>query len=55
MTGAGGVPPIIGCDDEIRAVSTFLARLADGPRALVLEGSAGIGKTTLWQLRRASR
>ena len=49
MTGAGGVRPIIGRDDEIRAVSTFLARLADGPRALVLEGSAGIGKTTLWQ------
>jgi DNA-binding CsgD family transcriptional regulator/tetratricopeptide (TPR) repeat protein len=49
VTGAGGVPSIVGRDDELRAVSTFLGRLADGPRALVLEGTAGIGKTTLWQ------
>lgn len=26
----------------------FLAAIPDGPRALLLEGHAGIGKTTLW-------
>ena len=41
-------PPIVGREDELRAISDFLARMASGPHALVLEGSAGIGKTTLW-------
>ena len=27
---------------------TFLDRALEGPRSLVLEGEAGIGKTTLW-------
>lgn len=35
---------------ESRAVSEFLAAVPSGPAALVLEGAAGIGKTTLWQV-----
>ncbi len=33
---------------ESQAVDDFLASLTDNPSALVLEGEAGIGKTTLW-------
>lgn len=32
---------------EVRAVSDFLARVRSGPAALVVEGEAGIGKSTL--------
>ena len=39
---------IVGRDAELRDISEFLDHLASGPSALVLEGSAGIGKTTLW-------
>src|SRR4051812_13432706 len=37
---------IVGRDSERTALADFLAR-ADGPAALLLEGDAGIGKTTL--------
>jgi hypothetical protein len=39
---------IIGREAELRAVERFLDGLAAEPRALVLDGEAGIGKTTLW-------
>lgn len=39
---------IIGRDVELSVVEAFLDRPAEGPRALVLEGEAGIGKSTLW-------
>ena len=39
---------IVGRDTELDVVSGFLERSADGQRALVLEGEAGIGKSTLW-------
>jgi DNA-binding CsgD family transcriptional regulator len=39
---------ILGRDLELGAVSGFLDRVESGPCALVIEGSAGIGKTTLW-------
>jgi DNA-binding CsgD family transcriptional regulator len=39
-------PQIVGRDFELMAVSEFLA--GEGPRALVLSGRPGIGKTTLW-------
>jgi hypothetical protein len=38
---------IVGRDVELRAVARFLE--AEPPCALVLEGEAGIGKTTLWR------
>jgi predicted ATP-dependent serine protease len=35
-------------DLEIGVVSGFLDRVESGPGALVIEGPAGIGKTTIW-------
>jgi len=40
---------IIGRDAELSVVQAFLDRPADGVRALILEGEAGVGKSTLWQ------
>ncbi|MCI0581552.1 MAG: AAA family ATPase [Chloroflexi bacterium] len=39
---------IFGREGELAVVEAFLDRTADGPRALVLEGEAGIGKSALW-------
>jgi DNA-binding CsgD family transcriptional regulator len=39
---------IIGRDAELSIVQAFLDRPVEGLRALVLEGEAGIGKSTLW-------
>ena len=39
---------IVGRDGELGVVHAFLEGAAGGPRALVLEGEAGIGKSTLW-------
>ena len=44
---AGAGPGIFGRDDELAAVGAFLASSAPGD-ALLLEGEAGIGKTTVW-------
>jgi len=40
---------LLGRDDELGALATFLDSLGLGLNALVLEGEAGIGKSTLWQ------
>ena len=45
---SGPSSTIVGRDRELRDISAFLDRVEAGPGALVLEGSAGIGKTTLW-------
>jgi len=39
---------IVGREVELGAVERFLDRVALGPAALVIEGEAGIGKTTVW-------
>jgi DNA-binding NarL/FixJ family response regulator len=39
---------ILGRDAELAAVKHFLESVSEGPSALILEGPAGIGKTTLW-------
>jgi DNA-binding CsgD family transcriptional regulator len=39
---------LVGRDDELRALAEFLAAVPPGAQALVLEGEAGIGKSTLW-------
>ena len=39
---------IVGRDEELAVLHAFVARAADGPAALVLNGDAGIGKSTLW-------
>ncbi len=33
---------------ELRAVTDFLDTAANAPSALIVEGEAGIGKTTIW-------
>ena len=43
-------PELVGREPELKAIESFLdGREHDGPTALVLEGEAGIGKTTLWR------
>ena len=39
---------LVGRSAELRAVADFLKSMAERPSALVIEGEAGIGKTTLW-------
>ena len=40
---------IVGRERELARVRSFIASVPEGPSALLLEGAAGIGKTTLWQ------
>jgi hypothetical protein len=40
---------VIGRDEELAAVRAFVTSVSDGPAGLVIEGEAGIGKTTLWR------
>jgi DNA-binding CsgD family transcriptional regulator len=40
---------ILGRDAELAEVVDFVETVASGPAVLILEGPAGIGKTTLWQ------
>jgi hypothetical protein len=42
-------PTVVGRDDELAAIQAFLTEIEHGPRALVLSGEAGIGKTILWE------
>ena len=39
---------ILGRDSELAEVGRFIESVPEGPSAMVLEGTAGIGKTTLW-------
>ena len=39
---------VVGRERELAAVGTFLTAVPDGPCALLVEGEAGIGKTTVW-------
>ncbi len=39
---------ILGRDAELAEIERFIGSAADGPSTLILEGAAGIGKTTLW-------
>jgi len=40
---------IVGRDAELASIRDFVERVSDGAAALVLEGEAGVGKTTLWR------
>jgi DNA-binding CsgD family transcriptional regulator len=40
---------LIGKAEELSALTGFIEALAEGPRAFLVEGEAGIGKTTVWQ------
>ena len=39
---------MVGRERELAAVSVFAESIPTGPRVLLLEGEAGIGKTTIW-------
>ncbi|MGZ4394143.1 MAG: AAA family ATPase, partial [Gaiellaceae bacterium] len=39
---------IVGREEEFSALRAFIGDVEEGPAALVLEGEAGIGKSTLW-------
>jgi DNA-binding CsgD family transcriptional regulator len=41
--------PVVGRQRELAAIERLIEGLSSGPRALVLEGAPGIGKTTVWQ------
>jgi DNA-binding CsgD family transcriptional regulator len=40
---------IVSREDEVALLHAFVARAEQGPAALLLEGEAGIGKSTLWR------
>jgi hypothetical protein len=40
---------ILGRDAELAELRNFIGSVSGGPSALILEGAAGIGKTTLWR------
>ena len=40
---------VIGRDEELAVARALLAGLQEGPRALIIEGEAGIGKTAVWR------
>jgi DNA-binding CsgD family transcriptional regulator len=44
MTGG-----VLGRGDELESAAAIFDHLAAGPTALIIEGPAGIGKTTVWQ------
>jgi predicted ATPase len=43
------VTEVVGRDNELRTLREFIERRREGAAALVLDGEAGIGKTTLWR------
>jgi hypothetical protein len=43
-----GGQEILGRDAELAEIELFIGSAAAGPSTLILEGAAGIGKTTLW-------
>jgi AAA ATPase domain len=45
----GAASAIVGRDAELATIQGFLQDLPSGPRALLIQGEAGIGKTTLWR------
>ena len=45
---AGGVGSVVGREPELATLQAYL-EAEDGPRALLLSGDPGIGKTTLWE------
>ena len=42
-------PVVLGRQAELEQLTAMLDAVAAGPRAVVVEGPAGIGKTTVWQ------
>ena len=42
-------PGVVGREEELAVSRAFVAGLQEGPRGLLLEGEAGIGKTAVWR------
>src|SRR4029453_16425836 len=42
-------PVVVGRDSELASIRDFVSTISDGAAALVLQGEAGMGKTTLWR------
>jgi hypothetical protein len=40
---------VLGREGELARMRSFIGSASEGPAALLLEGAAGIGKTTLWR------
>src|SRR5262245_23866754 len=45
---SGRVSPVVGRAPELARIDAFVADVAFGPRALLVRGDPGIGKTILW-------
>ena len=45
---------LIGRDEELRSAESFLDAISGGATALVIQGEAGAGKTSLWEAGRAA-
>ena len=45
----GWVTQVIGRDKELASLTDFITAVSTGPTAVIVQGEAGIGKTTLWQ------
>jgi DNA-binding CsgD family transcriptional regulator len=45
---SGSIQGILGREAEATEIARFIESVADGPSAMILDGVAGIGKTTLW-------
>jgi DNA-binding NarL/FixJ family response regulator len=48
-TSPSSTETVIGREAELAAIERFLEAIPEGPVALVVEGEAGIGKTTVWR------
>jgi DNA replication protein DnaC len=42
-------PGVVGRDSELASLRDFVSSIPAGAAVLVLEGDAGVGKTTLWE------
>ena len=45
----GHMAVVVGRDEELGVVESFVGEIGGGPIALVLAGEAGIGKTVVWE------
>jgi DNA-binding CsgD family transcriptional regulator len=50
---ATSTPTLVGREDELRRVDSFLDGLGSGPAALLVRGEPGIGKSSLWVAARS--
>jgi predicted ATPase len=48
MTAELGHSGVVGRESELGSIAGFLGSITNGPSALVIQGEAGIGKSTLW-------